>query len=583
MSGSSWAEIVFFLALLAVSTPLLGNYMAKVYSGGHAPGDRFFLPIERFTYRICRIDPDREQRWRSYLMSLLVYTLVGGLLTYLILRVQAHLPADPNHFPGVPSGLSFNTTISFMTNTNWQNYAGENTMSQLSQMFGLVWHQFISAAVGMALAAAFIRALIRRRQTTIGTFWVDTVRSCTRILIPLAFIFAIILMSQGAIQSFGADTHLSMLAAQTTHSTGVKTLTQTLPRGPVASMAPIEALGDNGGGYFDANFANALENPNGLTNILVLWMLCMIPFAFAWTFGKMIKSMRQAAVVLSAMAILFTISILIVAPLEARGNVKLNYAGVSQSITSTNPGGNLEGKDIRLGTTGSALNAAAITATSTGGVNSAEESYTPIGGAVPLFNMMLGEVIPGGTGTGLYGMLIFVLIGVFIGSLMVGRTPMYLGKQITARDMKLAAIYILVLPATVLVLASISILVPSTASSISTTGPHGLTEIVYAFTSAAHNNGSAFAGFDGNTNWYNFSLALCMWIGRYFEIIPALALAGSLVRKRTYAVTAGTLRTDKPLFAVMLMGIVIILVGLTYFPALALGPLAEHFAGHFGL
>jgi potassium-transporting ATPase potassium-binding subunit len=311
--------------------------------------------------------------------------------------------------------------------------------------------------------------------------------------------------------------------------------------------------------------------------------MAMIPFAFGWTYGKMIKSMRQAAVVLTAMAVLFLIGTLIVVPLENRGNPHLSVAGVTQTVTSTNPGGNLEGKDLRLGATGSALNAETTTATSTGGAGEGLESFTPIGGAVPLFNMMLGEVEPGGTGTGLYGMLIFVMISVFIAGLMVGRTPMYLGKRILSSDMTLVAIYILVLPATVLVLASIAILYPSTASDISTTGPHGLTEVVYAYTSAAHNNGSAFGGFDGNTLWGNITLAFCMWIGRFFEIIPALALAGSLVRKRVYAATVGTVRTDKPLFTLMLIGVVIILVGLTYFPALALGPLAEHFTGHFGL
>jgi potassium-transporting ATPase potassium-binding subunit len=553
-----------------------------VYSSEKAPGDRFFLPIERFTYRVCRIDPDSEQRWRSYVMSLLAYTLVGGLLTYGVLRLQAHLPGNPNGYPDVPPGLSFNTAISFMTNTNWQNYAGENTMSVLSQMLGLVWHQFISAAVGMALAAAFIRCLIRRRKNTLGNFWVDTVRSATRVLIPISFVFAIILMSQGVIQNFHANTTATTVAAQATHSSAA-TLLQQLPGGPVASMATIEALGDNGGGYFGANFAHPLENPNGLTNILVLWLLAMIPFAFAWTFGKMIKDMRQGMVVLVAMTVLFLISVLIVVPLENRGNPYLSRDDVSQSITAASPGGNLEGKDLRLGATGSALNAAAITGTSTGGANSAEESYTPIGGAVPLFNMMLGEVEPGGTGTGLYGMLIFVIIAVFIAGLMAGRTPIYLGKRILAGDMTLVAIYILVLPATVLVLASIAILWPSAAHDISSPGPHGLTEVVYAYTSAAHNNGSAFGGYAGNTLWGNITLGFCMWAGRFFEIIPALALAGSLVRKRTYAMTAGTVRTDKPLFTAMVIGVVLILVGLTYFPALALGPLAEHFAGHFGL
>jgi potassium-transporting ATPase potassium-binding subunit len=582
MSGYSWLELLFLFVLLAISTPLLGSYMAKVYGGGKAPLDRFFLPVERFVYKVCRIDPDSEQRWRSYVMSALLYTLVGGLLTYGVLRLQQHLPGNPDGYPGVPAGVSFNTTISFMTNTNWQNYAGESTLSQFSQEFGLVWHQFISAAVGMALAAAFIRALIRHRRNTLGNFWVDTIRSCTRILIPISFVSAIVLMSQGVIQNLNAQTTLTTVAAQATHSSS-PALIQHLPGGPVASMAVIEALGDNGGGYFNANFAHPLLNPNGVTNMLLIWLLCMIPFAFAWTFGKMVGSMRQGMVVLTAMTVLFLVSILIVVPLENRGNPYLSTSGVSQSVTATSPGGNLEGKDLRFGATGSALNAAAITGTSTGGVNSALESYTPIGGAVPLFNMMLGEVEPGGTGTGLYGMLIFVIISVFIAGLMVGRTPIYLGKRILASDMTLVAIYILVLPATVLVFASISVLYPTLAADISSGGAHGLTEVVYAYTSAAHNNGSAFAGYTGNTPWGNATLAFAMWIGRFFEVIPALALAGSLARKRSYAMTAGTVRTDKPLFTIMVIAVVLILVGLTYFPALALGPLAEHFSGHFGL
>jgi potassium-transporting ATPase potassium-binding subunit len=582
MSAQSWLELLFFFGLLAVSTPLLGNYMAKVYENGKAPGDRFFLPVERFCYKVCRIDPKSEQRWRSYVMSLLVYTLVGGLLTYAVLRLQDHLPGNPNGYPDVAPGLSFNTAISFMTNTNWQNYTGEATMSELSQMLGLVWHQFISAAVGMALAAAFIRALTRKRTNTMGNFWVDTIRSSTRILIPISFVFAIVFMSQGVIQNFTANTTAVTVAAQATHSANAA-LIQHIPGGPVASMAPIEALGDNGGGYFGANFGNPLEDPNGMINILSLWLMAMIPFAFAWTYGKMIKSRRQGTVVLTAMTVLFLIGILIAVPLENRGNPYVSTAGVTQTVSASNPGGNLEGKDLRLGATGSALNASVITGTSTGGAASGEESYVPVAGAVPLFNMMLGEVEPGGTGTGLYGMLIFVIISVFIGGLMVGRTPMFLGKRILSGDMTLVAIYILVLPATVLILASIAILYPSTATDISSPGQHGLTEVVYAYTSAAHNNGSAFAGYDGGTLWGNITLAFCMWIGRFFEIIPALALAGSLVRKRTYALTSGTVRTDTPLFTFMLIGIVLILVGLTYFPVLALGPLAEHFAFHFGL
>jgi potassium-transporting ATPase potassium-binding subunit len=572
MSATSWLQILFFVALLAISTPLLGNYMAKVYANEKAPGDKVFLPIERFIYRVCRIDPESEQRWRSYVISLIVYTLVGGVFTYAILRLQQHLPGNPDGLPNVPAGVSFNTAVSFMTNTNWQNYAGESTMSQLSQMLGLVWHQFISAAVGMALAAAFIRALVRRRQTTLGNFWVDTIRSATRILIPISFVFAIVLMSQGVIQNLHSTTTVTTLAGQQ----------QKIPGGPVASMATIEALGDNGGGYFNANFSHPLQNPNGLTNVLLMWLMAMIPFAFAWTFGKMVGSRRQGMVVLAAMTALFVISVFWVVPFENMGNHYASTAGVSQSVTAANPGGNLEGKDLRLGATGSALDAAAATGTSTGGVNSAHESYTPIGGSVPLFNMMLGEVIPGGTGTGLYGMLIFVIISVFIAGLMVGRTPMYLGKRILAGDMTLAAIYILVLPASVLVLAGIAILWPANAHNVSASGPHAVTEVVYAYTSAAHNNGSAFAGYTGNSLWGNTTLGFSMWIGRFFEIIPALALAGSLARKRVYATTSGTLRTDTPVFTVMLIGVVIILVGLTYFPVLAMGPLSEHFAGHFG-
>jgi len=581
MTVTDWLEVLSLLVLLAISTPLLGNYMARVYANGPAPGDRVFLPVENFVYRICRIDPKSEQRWRTYLVSMLVWTLVGGLLTYLVLRVQGSLPGNPDHLPNVPEALSFNTAISFMTNTNWQNYAGESTMSQLSQMLGLVWHQFISAAVGMALAAAFIRALIRQRQNTLGNFWVDTIRSSTRILLPISFVFAIVFMSQGVIENFNSTTSVTTVAAQATHQTSNPALQQQVPGGPVAGMAAIEALGDNGGGYFNANYAAPNENPSPVTNVLLLWLMAMIPFGFGWTFGRMARSMRQAGVVLGVMTALFLVSLAFVVPLEAAGNPHITTAGVSQAETAANVGGNLEGKDLRFGAAGSALNAATITGTSTGGVNSAIESYTPIGGAVPLFNMMLGEVIPGGTGTGLYGLLIFVLIAVFIAGLMVGRTPMYLGKQILASDMKLAAIYILVLPATVLVLAAISILVPAASASISTSGPHGLTEVVYAYTSAAHNNGSAFGGLSGDTTWYNVTLAIAMWAGRVFEIIPALALAGSLVRKRTYAVTSGTLRTDTPLFAVMVAGVVLILVGLTYFPALATGPLAEHFSGGF--
>jgi potassium-transporting ATPase potassium-binding subunit len=580
MSGAGWIELLFVIALLCISTPLLGNYMAKIYSNKKAPGDRFFLPIENGVYRVCGIDPEGEQRWSAYVLSMLAFTLVGILLTYLVLRIQQHLPLNPDHMVGMKPGLTFNTSISFGTNTNWQNYVGEAALSHLSQMFALVWHQFISAAVGMALAAAFIRALVRKRQTTLGSFWVDTVRATTRILIPLSIVFAIFFMSQGVIQNFHASKSVSTVATQTVDSSGAPTASQTIPGGPVASMTPIEALGDNGGGFFNANGAHPFESPNALVAILYVWLMLAIPFAFPWTFGKMIGSMRQGFVVLTAMGVLFMIGMLIVVPVEGAGNNKLG-PGVTQAASATHAGGNLEGKDLRIGAAGSSIAANSLTATSTGMTDSAHESYTPVGGAVPLFQIMLGEVDPGGTGSGLYGMLILVFISVFIAGLMVGRTPEYLGKKVQGPEVKLAAIYILVLPFTVLVLASVAILTKSTLHSLWASGPHGLTELLYAYTSTAHNNGSAMAGITGNTQWYNSTLGLTMLIGRFMLIIPALAIAGSLVRKRVVPESTGTLRTDTALFTGLLIVVTVIVTGLTYFPVMALGPLAEHFAGHF--
>jgi potassium-transporting ATPase potassium-binding subunit len=579
MSAASWAQIAAVFALLVLSTPVLGGYLAKVYRNDTAPGDRVFLPVERAVYRLLRIDPHGEQRWLAYVGSAVALTVVGVLLNYLLFRVQHVLPGNPDHLPGVSPPLSFNTAVSFVTNTNWQNYTGESTMSQFSQMFALEVHQFLSAAIGMALAAAFIRGVIRTRTTTLGNFWVDTVRSVVRVLVPLSFVFAIVLLAAGVIDNFHP---MQVVPTISSMSTGASAQ-QSIPGGPVASMVPIEMIGDNGGGYFGANMAHPFENPNPVINVLTIWLAAAIPFAFPWAYGRLIGSMRQATVLIVAMATLYAASVVAVAALESHGNSHLAQLGVAQDAAGTNPGGNLEGKDLRLGATGSALSAVTMTATSTGGVNSAMESYTPLAGGLPMSDMMLGEVIPGGTGTGLYGMLIFVLISAFIAGLMVGRTPMYLGKRLLAGDMTLAAMYILVLPVTVLTFAGVSLLLPSAAHQISATGPHAVTEAVYAYTSSAHNNGSAFAGLGGNTLWYNSTLGVAMWVGRFFEIVPALALAGSLARKRTYTVTAGTLRTDTPLFTALLAAIVIILVGLTYFPVLALGPLAEHFSGHFGV
>jgi len=580
MSTANWLQLVAFIALCVISTPLLGNYMWKVYRGGKAPGDRFFLPLENAIYRACGIDPDGEQRWNLYALSLLAFSLAGVLLSYLFLRLQGHLPFNPDHMKGVSPALSFNTAISFLTNTNWQSYGGESTMSHLSQMFALVVQQFLSAAVGMAVAVAFIRALVRRRSTTMGSFWVDTVRSTTRVLLPISFVFAFVFMSQGVIQNFHASTTVNTVATQGVDATGKPVQTQTIPGGPVASQDPIEVLGDNGGGFMNVNAAHPYENPNPISNVLLYWLVVMIPFAFPWTFGRMVGSMGQGMVVLASMVILYLASLLVLAPLEANGNNKYPV-GVSQAATASHVGGNLEGKDVRIGVGGSTLGAASITATSAGANNSAHESYTPLGGSVPLVNMLLGEVSPGGAGAGLFGKLILALLSVFIAGLMVGRTPEYLGKKVQSVEMKLVVLYLLIVPMFVLVFAGFAIAMKTPVHSLLSSGPHGLTEMVYTYASATNNNGSAFAGISANTQWFNSSLGIVMLAGRYLLIIPVLAIGGSLGRKQIAPTTAGTFRTDTPLFAGLLVVVTLILVGLIYFPILALGPLVEHLAGHF--
>jgi K+-transporting ATPase ATPase A chain len=581
MSSANWVQLVVFVALCAISTPLLGNYMYKIYRGGKAPGDRVFLPVENAIYRMCGVDPEGEQRWNIYAYSLLAFSLAGVLLSYLFLRIQGHLPFNPDHMKGVAPALSFNTAISFLTNTNWQAYAGESTMSHLSQMFALVVQQFLSAAVGMAVAVAFIRALIRRRSTTLGSFWVDAVRSTTRVLLPISFIFAFLFMSQGVIQNFHASRSVSTVATQSVDATTGKPVNaQTIPGGPVASQDPIEVLGDNGGGFFNVNAAHPYENPNPITNILLYWLVVMIPFAFPWTFGRMVGSMGQGMVILASMVILYLASVLILIPFEANGNNKYP-AGVSQAATASHLGGNLEGKDTRIGVGGSTIGAASITATSAGANNSAHESYTPLGGSVPLVNMLLGEVSPGGAGAGLFGKLILAMLSVFIAGLMVGRTPEYLGKKIQSVEMKLVVLYILIVPMFVLVFAGFAIGMRTPVHSLLSSGPHGLTEMVYTYASAANNNGSAFAGISANTQWFNSTLGIVMLAGRYLLIIPVLAIGGSIGRKQIVPETAGTFPTNTPLFAGLLVVVTLILVGLIYFPILALGPIVEHLAGHF--
>jgi len=571
MSGAAWLQLVALLVLLAISTPLLGSYMAKVYGGGKAPGDRMFGPVERLVYRVCGVDESSEQRWTTYAISLLAFSFASVVVLYAQLRLQGHLPFNPDHQRDVGSLLSFNTAVSFLTNTNWQNYSGETTMSHLTQMSGLAVHNFVSAAAGAAVAVALIRGLVRRRTHTFGNFWVDLTRTTVRVLLPLSIVFTLVLVSQGAIQNFHAARPVTTVTGQT----------QTIPGGPIASQEAIKEIGENGGGPFNANSAHPFENPNGLTNILEIWMLLAIPFALTWTFGRMAGDVKQGIALLSAMLVLWLAISLVAMVFEAKGNPKLTAVGANQHTTALQSGGNMEGKEVRFGPAASGLFASSTTGTSTGAVDSMHDSYTPIGGAAPLVNIMLGEIDPGGTGSGLYGMLLFALLAVFIAGLMVGRTPEYLGKKIQGPEMKLVVLYILIVPLVILVFTAISIVMPSSLTSLHNTGPHGLTEMTYAFTSMANNNGSAFAGLNGATQWFQVTGALAMLIGRFMLMVPVLAIAGSLGRKQASPPSAGTFPTNTPLFAALLTGVVVIVVGLTYFPVVALGPVVEHLVGKF--
>jgi K+-transporting ATPase ATPase A chain len=563
--------VIVLIVLLVISTPLLGSYMAKVFTNKKAPGDRFFKPVERLIYRITGVNPEGEQRWTTYAISVLAFSLVSVLVLYGMQRLQAHLLFNPDHMANVPAPLSFNTAVSFLTNTNWQNYAGEDTMTQFTQMAGLAVQNFVSAAAGIAVAVALIRGLTRNRSNTLGNFWVDLTRIVLRVLIPIAAIAAVILIAQGAEQNLHATHMLTTVSGQS----------QGIAGGPVASQEAIKQLGTNGGGYFNANAGHPFENPTGLTNMLLIWLVLSIPFALAWTFGKMAKDRKQGYAVLGAMGGLFLIGALLVMPLEGAGNIHITQANVSQAITATSPGGNMEGKEIRNGPILSALFNSASTGTSTGSIDSANDSYTPLGGGVILFNMMLGEISPGGVGSGLYGMLIMAMLAVFIAGLMVGRTPEYLGKKIQAAEMKLVVLYLLMVPFVILLFTAISVVMHSSLASIYNPGPHGLSEVTYAFTSASNNNGSAFAGLSGNTDWYNTTLGICMLVGRFALMVPVLAIAGSLGRKQRVPASSGTFPTGSPLFALMLAGIAVIVVGLTYFPVLALGPIVEHLVGKF--
>ncbi|MGZ4674072.1 MAG: potassium-transporting ATPase subunit KdpA [Ilumatobacteraceae bacterium] len=569
MSAANWIQLLVFIAVLLATAVPIGRYMAKVYGDDEkAPGDRIFGPIERAIYRVCRIDEKREQRWTVYAYSVIGFSIFSFLVVYGIQRVQGHLPLNPTDVGAVVPHLSFNTAISFMTNTNWQSYGGEATMSHLTQMVGLSVQNFVSAAVGMATLAALIRGLARRRAKTIGNFWVDLTRSTVRILLPMAFLMALILVSQGVIQNFHGFTSAHTLQGGTE---------QLIPGGPAASQISIKQIGTNGGGFFNMNSAHPFENSTPFNNFVEMWAIGIIPFAFAFTFGRMVKDKRQGRAVFAIMFIVWLGMSLLAMVYEGKGNPELTKAGVTQSVTSTQSGGNMEGKEIRFGTSASGLWAATTTGTSNGSVNSMHDSFTPIGGAVPLSHMMLGEVSPGGVGVGLSGLLVMAIMSVFIAGLMVGRTPEYLGKKIQAAEMKMVALYVLAMPTAVLCFTAAAMYVKSVLhTTIWNPGPHGFSEIIYAYTSATNNNGSAFAGVTAATTWMDTTLGLAMLIGRFFLMLPVLALAGALANKRAMPETEGTFPTHTPLFVGLVIGVVVIVGGLTFFPALALGPIVEH-------
>ena len=557
MTAAAWLQIAALIGLLLLGTRLLGPYLARVYGGGPAPGDRVFVPLERLIYRAGRIDPEREQPWTVYARSVIAFSMVSVLGLYGLQRFQGWLPLNPSSLKSVPPFLAFHTAASFVSNTNFQNYAGETTMSDLLQMTGLTVQNFVSAAVGMAVAATLIRGLTRQRATTIGNFWVDLARGVTRVLLPLALTLAIVLAGLGVVQTLSGPVDANTLEGAT----------QTIYRGPIASQEAIKELGTNGGGIVNANSAHPFENPTALTSLLQVFALLVIPFALTYAFGRLVRDQRQGWAIFLAMVVLWAGSVATATYFETQGNPRVE-AGAA----------NMEGKEVRFGAATSALFAASTTGTSTGAVISSHDSFTPGGGAVPLVNIMLGEVSPGGVGAGLYGMLVFVLLAVFISGLMVGRTPEYLGKKIQAAEMKMVVLYLLAVPLLVLALSGASVLLGPAKESILNPGAHGLSEVVYAFASQANNNGSAFAGLAGDTGWYNTAGALAMLAGRFFLIVPVLAIAGSLARKQTVPPSTGTLPTHSPLFVVMLLAVIVIVVGLTYFPVLALGPVVEQLA-----
>lgn len=560
MTIAGWALILAFIIILLLLTKPMGQWLFALYEGRRTPLHRLLGPVETGFYRLSGIDPAVEQGWRRYAVHMLLFNLALLLLTYLILRTQAWLPFNPRGLPNVAPDLAFNTAVSFTTNTNWQSYAGEAVMSQLSQMVALTVHNFVSAATGIALAFALFRGFARRQMTTIGNFWADMVRVTLYLLLPLSLLYAIFLIANGVPQTLTGSVDATTLE-------GVK---QSIALGPVASQEAIKMLGTNGGGFFNANSAHPFENPNALTNFIQMLSIFLIGVGLTWTFGKAVGNPRQGWAILAAMMILFLAGTTVAYWQEAAGNPVLHGLGV--------PGGNMEGKEVRFGIAASALFSVVTTAASCGAVNAMHDSFTALGGMIPLINMQLGEVVVGGVGAGIYGFLLFAILAVFVAGLMVGRSPEYVGKKIEAREVKLAVLAIAVLPLVILGFTALSAVLPAGLAGPLNKGPHGFSEILYAFTSGVANNGSAFAGLTAATPYYDGLLGVAMWIGRFFVIIPMLAIAGSLASKRYVPAGAGSFPTTGPLWVGLLVGIILIVGGLTFLPSLALGPIADHLA-----
>ncbi len=587
MTLNGWLQIlVFFGIVLAIAKPL-GTYMARVFEKERTFADRLFNPIERLLYRLTGIDESHEMRWTEYSIAALLFSAATMLLTYGLERLQFYLPWNPQHLGAISPDLAFNTAASFTTNTNWQAYTPESTMSYLTQMAGLATHNFWSAALGMAMAIAIIRGIARKESNTLGNFWVDLTRATSRILVPLCVVFGLVLVSQGVIQNFRPYVAAKVLQPQkvtTTGSNGKQTTqtiaVQTIAQGPVASQEAIKELGTNGGGFFNANSAHPFENPTPFSNLIEMLLIFCIPAGFTATLGRMTKSPKHGWAVFAAMSILFFAGVTVAYWAESQPNPLLH--GVNQGASAMQTGGNMEGKEVRFGVPNSALFATVTTDTSCGAVNSMHDSFMPLGGMVPLTNLMLGEVAFGGVGAGMYGMLIMIVLTVFIAGLMVGRTPEYLGKKIESYDVKMAMLYVLIFPLSILVFAGIAVLLPSALASLNNAGPHGLTEMIYAYTSGTANNGSAFAGLNANTHFYNLTIGAAMLVGRFFMIVPMLALAGSLATKKLVPPSLGTFPVTTPLFTFLLVGVILIVGALTFFPVLSLGPILEHFMLHAG-